>query len=64
MAKYKVFITEILSKEVEVEAKNAQEAKVIANDMYRTEEIVLTADDFVSYSVHCWESTCRIHDKK
>lgn len=52
MAKYKVFITEILSKEVEVEAKNAHEAKIIANDMYRTEEIILTADDLSSYSVH------------
>lgn len=64
MAKYKVFITETLTKEVEVEAKNAQEAKVIANDMYRTEGIVLTEDDFVNYSVNCWESTCKIHDKK
>ena len=52
MAKYKVLITEILSKEIEVEAKNAQEAKVIANDMHRTEEIVLTADDFSHYSIH------------
>lgn len=64
MAKYKVFITEILSKEVEVEAKNAHEAKIIANDMYRTEEIILTADDLSSYSVHCWVATCKIHDKK
>ena len=55
MAKYKVFITEILSKEVEVEAKNAQEAKIIANGMYRTGKIVLTADDFVCYSVRCRE---------
>ena len=62
MAKYKVFITEILSKEVEVEAKNAHEAKIIANDMYRTEEIILTADDFDSFSIHCCE-TCKINEK-
>lgn len=62
MAKYKVLVIETLSKEVEVEANSAQEAKVIADAMYKKEEIVLTADDFDSHSVHCWE-TCKINEK-
>lgn len=64
MAKYKVFVIETLSKEVEIEANSAKEAKAIANDMRSKGEIILTADDFDSFSTHCWESTCRIHDKK
>ena len=62
MAKYKVFITETLTKEVEVEAKNAQEAKAIANDIRSKGEIILTADDFGSFSIHCCE-TCKINEK-
>lgn len=62
MAKYKVLVIETLSKEVEVEANSAQEAKAIADAMYKKEEIVLTADDFDSHSVHCWE-TCKINEK-
>ncbi len=62
MAKYKVFITETLTKEVEVEAKNAQEAKVIANDIRSKGELILTADDFDSFSIHCCE-TCKINEK-
>lgn len=63
MAKYKVLVIETLSKEVTVEAATAQEAKAIADAMYKKEEIVLTADDLSNHSVHCWE-TWKIHDKK
>ena len=62
MAKYKVFVIETLSKEVEIEANSAKEAKVIANDMRSKGEIILTADDFDSFSIHCWE-TCKIKEK-
>ncbi len=64
MAKYKVFIIETLSKEVEIEANSAKEAKAIAKNMHSKGEIILTADDFDSFSTHCWEATCKIHDKK
>ena len=50
MAKYEVLIIETLCKRVEVEAIDKHEAKVIANDMYRTGEVTLTADDFDSYN--------------
>lgn len=62
MAKYKVFVIETLSKEVEIEANSSKEAKAIANDMHSKGEIILTADDFDNFSIHCWE-TCKINEK-
>lgn len=62
MKKYKVFVIETLSKEVEIEANSSKEAKAIANDMRSKGEIILTADDFDSFSIHCWE-TCKINEK-
>lgn len=43
---YEVTITEILQKTVNVEASSKDEAEQIAEDMWRDEEIVLTAEDF------------------
>lgn len=45
--KYIVVIEEILRKEVAVEAKDADEAKGIAEALYRRGEIVLDAGDFI-----------------
>lgn len=62
MAKYEVLIIETLCKRVEVEANNEHEAKATVNRMYRKGEIILTADDFDSFSIHCWK-TCKINEK-
>lgn len=43
---YEVTITETLQKTVNVEASSKDEAEQIAEDMWRDEEIVLTAEDF------------------
>lgn len=44
--KYKVQITETLTREVYVEADNLEDAQQIVEDKYRNQEIVLDADDF------------------
>ena len=49
--KYKVEITETLQRTVEVEAKDEDEAYQIVNDMYRNEEIVLSADDYIDTKI-------------
>jgi len=46
MKSYKVTITETLKKEVEVEARSAEEALQKVRDGYRTEDYVLYPDDF------------------
>lgn len=45
--RYTIVIEEILRKEVAVEAKDAEKAKEIAEALYRNEEIVLEAGDFI-----------------
>lgn len=45
--KYTVVIEEILRKEVVIEAENSEEAKEIAEALYRKGEIVLDAGDFI-----------------
>ena len=45
--KYTVVIEEILRKEVAVEAKDAEDAEEIVEALYRNEEIVLDAGDFI-----------------
>ena len=45
--KYTVVIEEILRREVAVEAKDAEEAEEIVEALYRKEEIVLDAGDFI-----------------
>jgi len=44
---FKVEITETLSRVVEVESSTAQDAEEIVRKMWRQEEVVLDADDFV-----------------
>jgi hypothetical protein len=44
--KYRVAIVETLSKGVEVEAGDIDEAREIVEEMYEKGEIILTADDF------------------
>ena len=46
--KYKVNVEELLSRIVEVEAENEEEAEEIVREMYMNEDIVLDASDFQS----------------
>ena len=46
--KYKVNIEELLSRVVEVEAENEEDAEDKVREMYMNEEIVLDASDFQS----------------
>ena len=45
--KFTVEITETLQRQVEVEAEDAFEAEEIVREMYRNEEIVLDAEDYI-----------------
>lgn len=49
--KYTVVIVETLSRKVEVDAADAQEAKQIIAERYNNEQIVLSADDFYGYEI-------------
>lgn len=49
--KVKVKITEKLVRVIDVHANSVEEAKQKVEDEYRAADIVLTADDFVSYSI-------------
>lgn len=49
--KYTVVIVETLSRKVEVDAADAQEAKQIIAEQYNNEQIVLSADDFYGYEI-------------
>ena len=51
--KYKVEISESLQQMVEVEASTREEAERVALKRYRSGEIVLSADGFVSVEVSC-----------
>lgn len=46
MARYRVKITEVLSKEITVEAGSHHEAYEKAKRLYRNCDVVLSADDF------------------
>lgn len=48
MKKYKIRVTEVLSRVVEVEAENEDLAMETVEDMVNCEEVVLDADDFAS----------------
>ena len=53
MSKFKVIVTEILSREVEIEAESAIDAEIEVENMHRNSEIVLDYSDFhgdVSFS--------------
>lgn len=45
--KFTVEITETLQRQVEVEAEDAFEAEAIVREMYRNEEVVLDAEDYI-----------------
>lgn len=49
--KYTVVIVETLSRKIEVDAADAQEAKQIIAEQYNSEQIVLSADDFYGYEI-------------
>ena len=51
MNTYKIEIQELLSKVIEIEASSAEEAIDKAREMYRAEEIVLDADDWVGTEI-------------
>ena len=44
---FQIEIVETLSNIVEVNAENEQEALLKVRDMYRNEEVILYADDFI-----------------
>ena len=46
--KYKVNVEELLSRIIEVEAENKEEAEEKVREMYMNEDIVLDASDFQS----------------
>ncbi len=48
MTKYKIKVTEILQKEIEIEADNLDKAIEKVEEMYDNSEIVLDSEDFVS----------------
>ena len=49
--RYKVTILETLCRTVEVEAASRAEAERIVTEMYRGEEIVLTAEDYLGTDI-------------
>ena len=55
MANYKIEITETLSRIIEIEAPSAEEAIDKAWQMYRAEDIVLDADDWVGTEIEGFE---------
>ncbi|MPM23934.1 hypothetical protein SDC9_70411 [bioreactor metagenome] len=48
---YTVEITETLQRRIEIKAVSAEEALLIAKDMYQREEIILDADDCVDSKI-------------
>lgn len=53
--RYKVIITKVYEKIIEVEAANACEAEEKVKEMYVNNEILLTSDDFVDVEIERWE---------
>lgn len=56
MKKFDVKITEILQKNVEIEAKNYEEAERIARERWEKSEYVLGADDFKTVDYNAVET--------
>ena len=48
---YTVEITETLQRRIQIKAVSAEEALLIAKDMYQREEIILDADDCVDSKI-------------
>ena len=55
MAKYQVEINETLSRIIEVEAENENDAVSKIKDLYRKEEIVLDSDDYLDTKIEIYE---------
>ena len=55
MPKYKVEITETLSRIVEVEAENKDSAVSKIKDFYRQEKIVLDSNDYLDTEIKIFE---------
>lgn len=53
--KYKVIITKVYEKIIEIEAENACDAEDKVREMYKNNEILLTSDDFVEVEIERWE---------
>ena len=51
MQRYSICVTEILAKIVTVDAENADDAREIAEYMYRNYEIELNDNDFMDYEL-------------
>ena len=51
MKEYKIEVTETLSRTIHIEAASRDEAVKKVKDMYRNEEIVLDADDFIGVDI-------------
>lgn len=47
MGKYEVEITEVLQKQIVVEANSKEEAESIVREQYRNEEVVLSSEDCI-----------------
>ena len=54
MNTYKIQITETLSRVIEIQASDLDEALHIVEDDYKREAIVLDADDCVEYEIEPW----------
>lgn len=48
---FEIIITETLERTIIIEADSLDEAKSIAEDMYKNSEIVLSAEDFTEYII-------------
>ncbi|MCO6495117.1 MAG: DpnD/PcfM family protein [Bacteroidetes bacterium] len=51
METFKIEIQEFLSRIVEIEAENANEAVLKVRRLYRNEEIVLDSDDYITTEI-------------
>lgn len=51
MKKYRIEVSEVLSRIVETEAKNEDEAVEMVRQMYRNCEVVLDASDYVETEI-------------
>ena len=51
MTKYRIEVTEVLSRIVEIEAENEDDAVEMVRQMYRNCELVLDASDYVETEI-------------
>ena len=51
MTKYRIVVTEVLSRIVETEAENEDEAAETVRQMYRNCELVLDASDYIETEI-------------